>query len=150
MHVIAYNTDLYKNVTQATKGVKGIAIVAVFMEVGKETNKPFYAISKELKRLQKRGDMTMVHHIDLKQLLPKTEHYITYDGSLTQPGCHETVTWIVYNKPALISKDQLSKLRVLYNGQENQPEVQVEAANARPVMPLNHRVVRTNINYRKR
>ena len=53
----------------------------------------------------------MVHHIDIQQLLPKTDHYITYDGSLTQPGCYETVTWILYNKPAIISREQVNKLK---------------------------------------
>ena len=55
--------------------------------------------------------MAMVHHIDIQQLLPKTDHYITYDGSLTQPGCYETVTWILYNKPAIISREQVNKLK---------------------------------------
>ena len=33
MHVIAYNIDLYPNITAALKGVKGIVIIAVFLEV---------------------------------------------------------------------------------------------------------------------
>ena len=33
MHVIAYNLDLYANTTVAASGNKGLAIVAVFMEV---------------------------------------------------------------------------------------------------------------------
>lgn len=156
MHVMAYNADLYKNVSQAMKGVKGIVMLAVFMEIGKEINKPFYAISKELSRLPHIGNKSMVHHLDLKLILPKTEHYITYEGSLTQPGCYETVTWIVFNKPAFISREQLSALRVLYNGAEEMPETPTELqtrkeeSNARPIMPLNHRAVRTNINHRKR
>ncbi|XP_025088231.1 putative carbonic anhydrase-like protein 1 [Pomacea canaliculata] len=149
MHVVAYNTDLYDDFASAVKGVKGIAVIAVFMQVGKEANKPFQEISKEMKRLLKKDDKVMVYHLDLNQLLPSTEHYITYDGSLTYPGCYETVTWIILNKPAIISTDQLSSLRVLYNGRENQAELRV-AVNARPIMPLNHRVVRTNINMKKR
>lgn len=54
----------------------------------------------------------MVYHLDLNQLLPSTEHYITYDGSLTYPGCYETVTWIILNKPAIISTDQVSHKNV--------------------------------------
>ncbi|PVD34710.1 hypothetical protein C0Q70_05987 [Pomacea canaliculata] len=106
MHVVAYNTDLYDDFASAVKGVKGIAVIAVFMQVGKEANKPFQEISKEMKRLLKKDDKVMVYHLDLNQLLPSTEHYITYDGSLTYPGCYETVTWIILNKPAIISTDQ--------------------------------------------
>ena len=32
---------------------------------------------------------------------------MTYSGSLTQPGCKETVTWIIYNKPLYISGNQV-------------------------------------------
>ncbi|XP_041357815.1 carbonic anhydrase-related protein 10-like [Gigantopelta aegis] len=149
MHVIAYNLDLYANTSVAASGNKGLAIVAVFMEIAEETNKAFNLISKELKRLRKKGSMARVHHLALEQLLPSTDNYITYDGSLTQPGCQETVTWLILNKPIYISKQQLSALRVLYNGRENNPELPLEI-NARPLMPLNHRVVRTNINFRKR
>lgn len=37
-----------------------------------------------------------------------TEHYMTYEGSTTAPGCHETVTWIVLNKPIYITLQQVS------------------------------------------
>jgi len=40
----------------------------------------------------------------LDELLPVTSHYVTYDGSLTQPGCQETVTWLLLNKPFYISE----------------------------------------------
>lgn len=33
MHVVAYNTDLYDDFSSAVKGVKGIAVIAVFMQV---------------------------------------------------------------------------------------------------------------------
>jgi hypothetical protein len=41
-------------------------------------------------------------------LLPQTAHFVTYDGSLTYPGCHETVTWIVMNKPIFITEMHVS------------------------------------------
>ena len=34
---------------------------------------------------------------------------MTYEGSLTQPGCHETVSWIVFNKPLYITVEHVSK-----------------------------------------
>ena len=36
---------------------------------------------------------------------------ITYKGSLTTPGCLETVTWLVSTAPLSISSDDLAKFR---------------------------------------
>lgn len=44
----------------------------------------------------------------LHVFFPDTEHYMTYEGSTTAPGCHETVTWIVLNKPIYITLQQVS------------------------------------------
>ena len=38
--------------------------------------------------------------------------YVTYDGSLTHPGCHETVTWIILNRPIFISRKQVSHIQL--------------------------------------
>ena len=41
--------------------------------------------------------------MSLYKLLPATSDYMTYEGSMTQPGCQETVTWIIMNKPLYMS-----------------------------------------------
>lgn len=38
------------------------------------------------------------------QLLPHTENYVTYDGSLTYPGCYETVIWTILNNPLYLTR----------------------------------------------
>lgn len=53
------------------------------------------------------GQQARVRHISIQGLVPQTDNYITYDGSLTQPGCQETVTWIIVNKPLYISQDNV-------------------------------------------
>lgn len=35
--------------------------------------------------------------------MPKTKNFITYEGSLTYPGCYETVTWVIMNNPIYIT-----------------------------------------------
>ena len=42
--------------------------------------------------------------VQLDELLPATSDYVTYDGSLTQPGCQETVTWLLLNKPVYVTQ----------------------------------------------
>ena len=41
------------------------------------------------------------------KLLPETSGYITYEGSMTEPGCQETVTWVIMNRPIYITPQQV-------------------------------------------
>ena len=59
------------------------------------------------------GDTVWISGVPLNILLPATPQYITYDGSLTQPGCQESVTWVIYNKPIYVLKEQVKYLQVL-------------------------------------
>ena len=52
----------------------------------------------------------MVEKFSINRLFPPTRGYITYEGSMTEPGCQETVTWIVSNKPAYVTPQQLQVL----------------------------------------
>ncbi|CAG5126882.1 unnamed protein product, partial [Candidula unifasciata] len=149
MHIIAYNSDLYKNVSEARRSVKGLAIIAVFVEIRPEVHKEFFVISRQLRWLRFKGSMRQVSQVSLPDILPKTEEYMTYEGSLTQPGCHESVTWIIMNKPLIVGIDQFTDLRLFFNGKRNLPGVLLEI-NSRPLMSLNQRVIRTNINSHKK
>lgn len=53
------------------------------------------------------GQQVRVRKLRLLSLLPGLENYITYEGSITQPGCYETVTWIILNRPIAIKYDQV-------------------------------------------
>ena len=75
--------------------------------------------------------------------------YWTYEGSLTTPPLHETVTWVVFKKPMTVSKDQLSVVRSLKRisrsralssraGMPDKPMVN----NYRPTQPMNNRILR--------
>ena len=39
---------------------------------------------------------------------------MTYDGSLSQPGCQETVTWIIINRPIIIDRQQVSAMSSMF------------------------------------
>lgn len=53
------------------------------------------------------GQQIRLRHLSVYGLIPDTGDYVTYEGSLTQPGCHETVTWILVNRPIYISHSQV-------------------------------------------
>ncbi|ENN78763.1 hypothetical protein D910_02938 [Dendroctonus ponderosae] len=93
------------------------------------------------------GASTPVKHISLRALLPNTDHFMTYEGSTTHPGCWETTVWIILNKPIYITKHELYQLRKLMQGSEEAPKAPL-GNNARPIQPLHQRTIRTNINFK--
>ncbi len=69
---------------------------------------------------------------DPAALLPARRGYYGYTGSLTTPPCSEGVRWHILKQPVEVSPVQLAAFRRLYR------------MNARPVQPLNGRVVVVN------
>jgi carbonic anhydrase len=63
------------------------------------------------------------------QLVPAKHSYYKYAGSLTIPPCPEGLTFFIMDTPMEFSKEQIAKFAEIY------PD------NARPVQPLNGRVV---------
>ncbi|KAK3600038.1 hypothetical protein CHS0354_012720 [Potamilus streckersoni] len=142
IHLVAYNSDVYANISRAQTSPKGIAIIAAFLQVNHNYRNPpvlWLLLGQRTKLLK---------GLHIKQLLPNIDTYITYEGSFTQPGCHETVTWIVINKPLKVHKDQMETLRNLRQGDMDHPQAFM-ADNFRPIMPLHTRTIRTNINFLK-
>ena len=70
---------------------------------------------------------------------------MTYEGSLTRPGCEEGVTWILMNRPIYAGPIEMAQLRSLRQGEKLHPKSPVGAPNARPVQEMNGRTVRTNL-----
>jgi len=59
------------------------------------------------------GQEVRLPGLRLDELLPATSHYVTYDGSLTQPGCQETVTWLLLNKPLYVTDRHVRVLSLI-------------------------------------
>jgi hypothetical protein len=59
------------------------------------------------------GQEVEVKRLSIRGLLPDTDYYMTYDGSTTMPACHETVTWVILNKPIYITKQQVGHVSVI-------------------------------------
>jgi carbonic anhydrase len=70
--------------------------------------------------------------IDAAGLLPADHGYFTFAGSLTTPPCSEGVTWFVLKHPATLSPEEIARFARAY------------PMNARPLQPLNGRLVRAS------
>ena len=104
-----------------------LAVVAVLFRQGHENAalKPLFAGLP-----MHAGDTHPVAgDVDAAALLPAGHAYYAYMGSLTTPPCSEGVHWQILKQPVEISKGQLAAFHKLYR------------MNARPVQPLNGRVV---------
>ena len=85
------------------------------------------------------GQPQTVTGLSIQQLLPANiKHYLTYEGSLTQPTCSENVEWIILNKPIYISSYDMSVIRNSISGYGD---------NFRPTQPVLRRCIRTNIDF---
>lgn len=107
-----------------------LGVIAVLFKRGK----PNAAWGQVLAHLPRDGETIGVQglNLGLASLLPPKLGYYAFEGSLTTPPCSEGVSWMVLKTPVEISGAQLATFRKLYS------------ANARPLQPLNGRVIRAS------
>jgi carbonic anhydrase len=104
-----------------------LAVVAVLFKQGKH-NAAMKTVFDNLPA--KEGEVSKLDaHLNIDFMLPTNRAYYQFTGSLTTPPCGEDVCWHVLKSPVELSASQIAAFRKLY------------AMNARPVQPLNGRVV---------
>lgn len=147
LHLIHWNSTLFNGVEEAMGKKKGILIIALFVQIGKE-HLGLKAITDVLQDLQYKGKTKIIPCFNPNTLLPDPllRDYWVYEGSLTTPPCSENVTWILYRYPLTISQMQIEEFRRLRShikGAEL-PEGNdgMLGDNFRPTQPLSDRVVR--------
>jgi len=105
-----------------------LAVVAVLLDKG-GANPVIDTIWKNLPK-QKAKEATPANvTIDAASLLPADKGYYAFKGSLTTPPCSEEVSWMVLKTPVKIAEREITAFGKIY------------PMNARPVQPLNGRVI---------
>jgi len=105
-----------------------LAVVAVLLKQGK-SNAFLKLIFDNLPMAGTPESSVPGGTLNLADFLPAKHGYYSYDGSLTTPPCSEHVRWLVLKAPVEISAAQIQQSAKHY------------PRNARPVQPLNGRVV---------
>ncbi|CAG13696.1 unnamed protein product, partial [Tetraodon nigroviridis] len=59
-------------------------------------------------RITYKNDAYLLTGLNIEEIYPETNSFITYDGSMTIPPCFETVTWILMNKPVYLTRMQVN------------------------------------------
>ncbi|CAO4364946.1 unnamed protein product [Caenorhabditis nigoni] len=146
IQLLAYNSALYPNFSVAMTSPRGLLAVSVIVDIGKTTAVELRRLTVASQSITYKGQSTNLTDFQPSALLPKTSHYVTYEGSLTYPGCHETVTWVILNNPIYITNDDLQIWNELQKTETKQPEPSYMTPAYRPLKSLNGRLLRTNIN----
>lgn len=146
IQLYGFNKELYHNMSEAQHKSQGIVGISLMVQIGETPNPELRIITSTFSKVLYKGASIPIKHLSLRSLLPDTEHFMTYEGSTTHPGCWETTVWIILNKPIYITKHELYALRKLMQGSEEAPKAPL-GNNARPLQPLHHRTIRTNINF---
>lgn len=108
-----------------------LAVVGVLFRQGRE-NAALKAVFDGLPARE--GEkLALAQPLNATDLLPADRAYWAFEGSLTTPPCSEGVRWQVLRQPVEVSAAQLRAFRKLYS------------MNARPVQPLNGRVVQQSL-----
>lgn len=149
MHIVSYDTERFNSLSEAVGQENGIAVIGVFFQVKKFHNKHFDPILHHIEEAKQPDPSkhVKVPVFNLQHLLPMhTKYYFRYEGSLTTPGCNETVVWTVMDMPNFIGGPQLEKFRTLMED-SGTPLVD----NYRDVQPINdreiHRSFPSNVEY---
>lgn len=150
LQIFSFNSQLFANYSDAVQRSHGIVVLSLLLQLGDLSNPELRILTDHLDMIKYSGDEVPVKRLSVADLLPATHYYMTYDGSTTVPACHETVTWLILNKPIYITKQQLYSLRSLMQGSKKNQGMAPLGNNFRPPQPLHNRLVRTNIDFNLR
>ncbi|XP_055861353.1 uncharacterized protein LOC106050470 [Biomphalaria glabrata] len=140
IHIVHYNIK-YPSFEVASVESKGLAVLAVLVEVTTQPNVRLNFVFDSLAKVSQPGSSALLDVVAFPFLPSDTSSFFRYEGSLTTPGCYETVTWTLFRETIKVSEDQIAKLRTLQqiDHSTNLPTPMVD--NNRPVQPLNGRTV---------
>jgi len=149
LHLVHFNKR-YGSFAEAADKSDGLAVIGVFIDVGEE-NAELLKVTDGMSGVRFAGESSRIPATDPDLFLPDTEHYWTYEGSLTTPPLYESVTWIVFSQPVAISQTQLDQFRHLRRRPSGSPRAEDSdeeddgaiVDNFRPPLEVGARTVRS-------
>ncbi|KAK3770021.1 hypothetical protein RRG08_043183 [Elysia crispata] len=118
MHLVTYNSDTYESIGLAAPQPDGLAVLGTMFEISKEDNPVYASIIKAIQYIRDPHKKLRIRlpedSVSIRNILPlDISRYFRYQGSLTTPHCHESVTWTVFQQKQTISEAQLKQFRTL-------------------------------------
>ncbi|EMP36091.1 Carbonic anhydrase-related protein [Chelonia mydas] len=147
LHLIHWNSTRYSSIDEAVGKKHGIAIIALFVQIGKE-HLGLKVVTEILQDIQYKGKSKTIPCFNPNSLLPDPllRDYWVYEGSLTIPPCSENVTWILFRYPLTVSQLQIEEFRRLRTHVKGAELLEgcdgILGDNFRPTQPLSDRVIK--------
>ncbi|KAI1285915.1 Carbonic anhydrase 2 [Halotydeus destructor] len=145
LHLVHWNADKFGSFFEAASNDKGLAVLGMLLQVGAEAHPEFDKVIKHMSDIQYKGQsVPLSDSLNIENFLPLERGYWTYEGSLTTPPLYESVQWIVFKQPVVVSQEQLEKCRDLRRHEcDNIPESGEHKVDTcyRPPQPLCDRSV---------
>ena len=115
------------------------SLFSLFENIQQPEKPSILSKSSPHEEIEKEGEVgsqkKSLSELSLASFMPsESTDFYRYNGSLTTPGCSESVIWTVFRHQLFISEGQMSFFRSLKDSQ-GQPLVN----NFRPVQQLHHR-----------
>ncbi|CAK8674725.1 unnamed protein product [Clavelina lepadiformis] len=146
LHIVHYNTK-YPDVGTAANKSDGLAVLGFFIKDDyPQDNTAVKRILDPVAAGQINYDTenkTYATSFSLETFLPNNlTVYYRYQGSLTTPGCYESVVWTIFNQPIRISRIQANVFeKMVFESKRNASNPVRINGNFRPFQALNGRTV---------
>ncbi|XP_063704668.1 carbonic anhydrase 2-like [Culicoides brevitarsis] len=136
---LVHHESRFESLGAAAQVKRGIAVLGVLFHIAAEPNPTIeqILIASEAVKEHVGRNQSLTRPLELEDLLPKDRSsYFRYEGSLTTPGCFESVVWTVWKESLPISIEQVERFKTLKSdkGQEL-------TNNYRSVKPLGSRAL---------
>ncbi|KAH3788859.1 carbonic anhydrase 7-like [Dreissena polymorpha] len=114
LHIVNWNSQLYNSIGEAAVEPNGLAVLGMLFEISEEDNPVLEPLVNVLMHVRD-PDMKIkaeIPAVSMRAFLPRAaDRYYRYNGSLTTPGCFESVVWTVFHEKLTISRRQLHVFR---------------------------------------
>ncbi|KAL4231439.1 Carbonic anhydrase [Mactra antiquata] len=114
MHIVSWNSGKYASIGEAVTEPSGLAVLGILFEITKEDNPILEPLVNVLKHVRDPDQKIKaeIPAVSMRAFLPAApDRYYRYNGSLTTPGCFESVVWTVFHYKQTISRRQLHVFR---------------------------------------
>ncbi|KAK3715058.1 hypothetical protein QZH41_012118 [Actinostola sp. cb2023] len=145
MHLVFFNTK-YGDISAAATKPDGLTVIGVFLKKGRSVPWGLKRLASKVGKISTEGAEIQNVGIHLAALVPGLASgrldYYSYQGSLTTPGCYQSVSWLVVKKTMGADErvfENFRKLKAKHGYNHG-----LMCNNFRPTQPLNGRKIKVH------